>query len=110
MPVQCTRKNVKILGCRNVLTAPYHKRKNHHEPILLRQPARSGKHPNARWRAERLARLRARVFWAFSLVMGGKWKLPRWARVLSKFKRVDVNAMQRLKLLCRCDDIERIEM
>ena len=26
MPVQCTRKNVKILGCRNVLTAPYHMR------------------------------------------------------------------------------------
>lgn len=32
-----------------------------------------------------------------------------WARVLLKFKRVDVDAMQRLKLLGRCDDIERIE-
>ena len=27
MPVQCTRKNVKISGCRNVLWHPYHNRK-----------------------------------------------------------------------------------
>ena len=35
MPVQCTRKNVKILGCRNVLTAPYHMRRDTDTVVVM---------------------------------------------------------------------------
>lgn len=90
--------------------APLPQPQNYDKPTLPRQPARSGKHPNPRWRAERFARLHARPG-VLGLFIGNRWEVEVTdvGESSIEIQTVDVDAMQRLKLLCRCDDIERIE-